>query len=71
MKMSKTQMTESETATDTEYLRREIVRLTAEVARLQDAERRALAIADERSQENVALRSHIERLERLTGRIPV
>ena len=32
-------MTESETATDTEHMRREIKRLSAEVARLQDAKR--------------------------------
>jgi cell division protein FtsB len=31
-------------------------RLEAEIARLQDAKRRALAIADERSKENVELR---------------
>ena len=62
MKMSKTQMTESETATDTEHMRREIKSLRAEVARLQDAKRRALAIADERSRENVQLGHHIEQL---------
>jgi hypothetical protein len=49
-----------ETTTDTE-LRREIERLRAEVERLQDAKRRALAVADERSRENVELRSRIER----------
>jgi hypothetical protein len=52
---------------DTAELRREIKRLQAEVERLQDAKRRALAIADERTKENVELRSEIERL-RLTGR---
>jgi hypothetical protein len=47
---------ESETPTDTEQLRREVARLQAEVARLQAAKRRALAVADERSRENVQLR---------------
>lgn len=37
-------------------------RLTAEIERLQDAKRRALAIADERSKENVDLRAENERL---------
>jgi hypothetical protein len=55
-------MTEPETLTDTEHLLREIKRLRAEVARLQDAKRRALAIADERSRENIQLRAHIEQL---------
>jgi len=55
-------MTEPETPTDTEHVRCEIRRLRAEVARLQDAKRPALAIADERSRENVRLRHHIEQL---------
>ena len=55
-------MTESETPTDAEHMRREIKRLSADVARLQAAKRRALAIADERSRENVQLRRHIEQL---------
>jgi hypothetical protein len=34
-----------------------------EIERLQEAKRRALAIADERSKENVGLRQEIERLQ--------
>jgi hypothetical protein len=37
--------------------------LEAEIKRLQDAQNRALAIADERSKENVRLRAEIERLK--------
>jgi hypothetical protein len=36
--------------------------LRAEIERLQEAKRRALAIADERSKENVALRKALEQI---------
>lgn len=39
-----------------------ITEKTREIKRLQDAKRRALAIADERSKENVELRAENERL---------
>jgi hypothetical protein len=42
--------------------RNEVEELKREVERLQDAKRRALAIADERSKEAVALRLENERL---------
>jgi hypothetical protein len=40
----------------------EIKRKDAEIERLQEAKRRALAVADERSKENVGLRAENERL---------
>ena|SRR5215471_20532944 len=41
---------------------RSLEKKDAEILRLQDAKRRALAIADERSKENVELRAEIVRL---------
>jgi hypothetical protein len=55
------------TTTDTAELRREINRLQAEVERLQAAKRRALAVADMRSMENVQLRAEVERLRTATA----
>jgi hypothetical protein len=43
--------------------RRHAGELLLEIERLQDAKRRALAIADERSRENVELRAEIERMK--------
>jgi hypothetical protein len=37
-------------------------KLAAEIERLQDAKRRALAIADERSKENVRLRAALQKI---------
>lgn len=45
-----------------ERLREDLRRAEAEIERLRDAKRRALAIADERSKENVELRREIEQL---------
>jgi hypothetical protein len=39
-----------------------LLEVAAEITRLQEAKRRALAVADERSKENVALRAEIGRL---------
>jgi hypothetical protein len=39
------------------YNQNAVIRLKAELERLQDAKRRALAIADERGKENAALRA--------------
>jgi hypothetical protein len=39
-----------------------VIKLRAENERLQDAKRRALAIADERSRENVALRAALNEI---------
>jgi hypothetical protein len=52
-------------ATEIARLTFENAGLKAEIARLQELKRRALAIAAERSKENVALRIEIERLRRL------
>lgn len=46
-------------------LRAEIAGLRAEIARLQDAKRRALAIADERSRENVGLRAALKPIAKI------
>jgi hypothetical protein len=54
-------------AAEIERLTAENIRLKVETERLQEAKRRALAIADERSRENAALRAEVERL-RAEGR---
>ena len=46
-----------------------VMGLVDEIERLQAAKRRALAIADERSKENIELRAEIERLRAALGEV--